>query len=123
MTKRNTLAAGSTLGWLLLAACLVLAGAAALGGYHPPTRTSYALSGRKAEVQPIPVQQGNVAVNLADVETLDELPGVGPSIAQAIVEERLLHGPFFYPEDMMQVRGIGEKKLSGMRELLDMKEE
>lgn len=123
MTKRITLAVRSALGWLLLAACLVLAGAAVLGGYHPVARTSYAASGRRTEIQPVPVQQGSISVNLADEKTLDELPGIGPKIAKAIVEERLLHGPFFYPEDLMQVRGIGEKKLSGMRELLDMKEE
>lgn len=121
--KRNTLAVRRMLGWLLLAACLVLAGAAVLNGYHPVARTGYALSGRKAEIKPVPVQQGSISVNLADTDTLDELPGVGPVTAQAIVDERALHGPFFYPEDLMQVRGIGEKKLSGMRELLDMKEE
>lgn len=121
--KWNSLAVRRTLGWLLLAACLVLAGAAVLSGYHPVARTSYALSGRTAEIKPVPVQQGSISVNLADTDTLDMLPGVGPVTAQAIVDERALHGPFFYPEDLMQVRGIGEKKLSGMRELLDMKEE
>lgn len=121
--KRKTLAVGSMLGWLLLAACLVLAAISAFDGYHAPVRTGYKASLREAQVQPVPVQQGSICVNLADETVLDGLPGIGPSMARAIEEERQLHGPFFYPEDLMQVRGIGEKKLSGMRELLDMRGE
>lgn len=117
------IAVRSAIGWLLLAACLVLAAAGGLGGYHPPEKTGYAASLRKTRVQPVPVQQGSICVNLADAQTLDALPGIGPGTAEAILGERQLHGPFFYPEDLMQVRGIGEKKLNGMRELLDMREE
>lgn len=121
--KRKNLAVRSMLGWLILAACLVLAAISVLGGYHAPVRTGYRASLREAQVLPVPVQQGSIRVNLADEMVLDGLPGIGPSMAQAIVEERQLHGPFFYPEDLMQVRGIGEKKLSGIRELLDMRGE
>lgn len=113
----------SMLGWLLLAACLVLAAVSALGGYHPPVQTGYEASLREARVLPVPVQQGSIPVNLADETMLDNLPGIGPGTAKAMVEERQLYGPFFYPEDLMQVQGIGEKKLNGMRELLDLREE
>lgn len=119
---KNNLAVRSTLGWLLLAACLVLAAASVLVGYHAPVRENYAASGRKTQAAPIPVQQGSIQVNLADETALDELPGVGSSTASAIVQERLLHGSFYYPEDLMQVHGIGEKKLNGMRELLSLEE-
>lgn len=113
----------SAIGWLLLAACLVLAAVSGLNGHHPPEKTGYAASLRKAQVQPVPVRQGSICVNVADAQALDALPGIGPGTAKAILEERQRHGPFFYPEDLLQVRGIGEKKLSGMRELLDMREE
>ena len=54
---------------------------------------------------------GPVAVNSADADELDTLPGVGEVIAQRIIEEREENGPFYYPEDLMNVKGIGEKTL------------
>lgn len=111
------------LGWLLLAACVVLAAWAMFMGREPQVRTSYAASGRRAVVEPVRVQTGTIPVNRADEALLDDLPGIGESTALAILEERRLNGPFFYPEDLMHVRGIGEKKLEDMRELLDLTED
>ena len=54
---------------------------------------------------------GGVNVNTADRQTLCTLPGVGEVIAQRIIEEREENGPFYYPEDLMNVKGIGEKTL------------
>jgi competence protein ComEA len=48
-----------------------------------------------------------VAVNRADLAELITLPGVGPRLAEAIVEERRRHGPFRSPDDLRRVRGIG----------------
>ena len=56
-----------------------------------------------------------VNINSATVAELDELPGVGPSTAQAIVEDREAHGPFASPEDLMRVSGIGEKKFEKLK--------
>lgn len=50
-----------------------------------------------------------VNVNTADAAQLALLPRVGPSIAQRIVEYRKQNGPFKKAEDLMLVRGIGEK--------------
>lgn len=58
---------------------------------------------------------GIVNVNTATAEELDTLPGVGPATAAAILEYRREHGPFQHPEDLLNVRGIGEKKLAAMR--------
>lgn len=73
--------------------------------------------------QPVPVKTGEIQVNLADEEALCRLPGVGPATAEAILTEREMNGPFFYPEDLLQVYGIGEKKLEAMRDMLDLTEE
>ena len=54
---------------------------------------------------------GAVAVNEAGADELDALPGVGPAIARRIIEEREKNGPFFFPEDLLNVKGIGEKTL------------
>jgi competence protein ComEA len=51
---------------------------------------------------------GRIDVNRADVTTLQQLPGIGPSRAAAIVEHRERHGPFRVPGDLRDVTGIGE---------------
>lgn len=121
--KQKTFAVRSVLGWLLLAACVVLAAWAVLDGYVPQPRTSYAATGRYAPAQAVPLQTGAIPVNSADLDLLDELPGVGEATAEAIVQERTQNGAFFYPEDLMQVKGIGESKLEDMRDMLDLTEE
>ena len=54
-------------------------------------------------------------LNLATVEQLDDLPGVGPSTAAAIVEYRTQHKRFGSVGELLNVRGIGEAKLSALR--------
>ena len=58
---------------------------------------------------------GPVDINRADAEELDALYGVGPAISQRIVDERDAGGPFHYPEDLLSVKGIGEKTLEKFR--------
>lgn len=55
-----------------------------------------------------------IDINTASVEELDTLPGIGPKIAQAIVEHRETQGKFGSTEDLLQVRGIGPKKLAAV---------
>jgi competence ComEA-like helix-hairpin-helix protein len=50
-----------------------------------------------------------VNVNSADALQLALLPRVGPSVAQRIIDYRKQNGPFKKVEDLMLVRGIGEK--------------
>jgi competence protein ComEA len=53
--------------------------------------------------------EGKVNVNEATAEQLALLPRVGPAVAQRIVEFREENGAFKAAEDLMLVRGIGEK--------------
>lgn len=56
------------------------------------------------------VLAGPVNVNSADAETLArELTGVGPALAEAIIQDREQNGPFKSAEDLARVRGIGER--------------
>lgn len=57
-----------------------------------------------------------ININSATAEELDSLPGVGPSTAAAIVEDRDANGPFSSVEDLMRVSGIGEKKFAKLRD-------
>ncbi len=65
-----------------------------------------------------PNQQGPgpVHLNTATAADLEAIPGVGPVLAARIVEFRRSHGPFQAVEDLLDVAGIGEAKLAGMRE-------
>ena len=56
-----------------------------------------------------------VDINNADAKELEKLKGVGPAIAKRIIEYRNSHGRFSSPEDLLQVKGIGNAKLEKMR--------
>ncbi len=57
-----------------------------------------------------------VNLNTANAEQLDRLPGVGPATAERILNYRDKNGPFKRGEDLMNVRGIGEKKFLKLRD-------
>lgn len=59
-----------------------------------------------------------IDVNRATAEELDELPGVGPATAAAIVVERDRNGPFVDVDDLDRVPGIGPAKLAALRDLV-----
>ena len=61
---------------------------------------------------------GLVDLNIADADTLDSLPGIGPATAAAIIEHRERNGPFASVEGLLEVRGIGEAKLADLRDLV-----
>ena len=58
---------------------------------------------------------GTVDINTADATSLESLPGIGPSLAAAIVEHRRRHGPFATVDDLIDVSGIGPVKLEQIR--------
>jgi competence protein ComEA len=50
-----------------------------------------------------------VNINTASLQELQLLPRVGPSLAQRIVEFREANGPFKTAEELLRVRGVGER--------------
>ena len=57
-----------------------------------------------------------VNINTADVEGLKKLKGIGPAMAQRIIDYREANGSFQAPEDIMQVKGIGKAKYAKLKE-------
>jgi competence protein ComEA len=62
-----------------------------------------------------------ININTADAATLAELNGVGPSKAAAIVEYRKQHGPFKSPEQLADVKGIGDKLIAKNRDRISVR--
>jgi comEA protein len=56
-----------------------------------------------------------IDINLASAKELEELPGVGPTTAKAIIQFREKTGRFHRVEDLLAIRGISETKLAKMR--------
>src|SRR5271154_735266 len=56
-----------------------------------------------------------IDINLAGAKELQELPGVGPNTAKAIIDFRTKAGRFRRIEDLVAIRGISEAKLAKMR--------
>lgn len=70
-------------------------------------------------VGPTPIPAPTIVdVNAATASELEELPGVGPATAAAIVTERDRNGPFQGVDDLDRVPGIGPAKLEALRDLV-----
>lgn len=67
-------------------------------------------------VIPSKSEQALVSINTADLETLCTLDGIGPTMAQRIIDYRSEVGLFRKLEDLMNVKGIGEKKFAKIKE-------
>lgn len=81
--------------------------------------TDYTISTQRqaAEVTPEPPEpEGPVDINAAGLDELQRLTGIGPALAQRIIDYRGEHGPFRSVEDLLEVKGIGEATLEKFRE-------
>ncbi|MCM2265556.1 MAG: helix-hairpin-helix domain-containing protein [Desulfuromonadales bacterium] len=85
---------------------LCLCGSA--GFAHEPTAA--ARSGPSAQAAAVPLN-----LNSATVEQLDDLPGIGPALAERIVAYRTEHGSFAQVDQLNDVKGIGDKTLEKLR--------
>jgi competence protein ComEA len=61
---------------------------------------------------------GKVDLNAATVQQLDTLPGVGPVMAQRILDWRTHNGRFARVEQLRDIEGIGERRFAQLRELV-----
>jgi competence protein ComEA len=68
--------------------------------------------------QAAPAASGPVNINTADQAALESLPGIGPALAQRIIEYREANGPFAAIEDIQNVSGVGPATFEGFRELI-----
>ena len=88
--------------------------AALSAGWRPP------LSKADGSATPTPValEPHSININLASALELEMLPGIGEVKARAIVEYRVLNGPFTSVEELLEVKGIGPATLDKVRDLI-----
>jgi competence protein ComEA len=88
-----------------------------------------ALAPAEADAQPAKASRSSksaasssavVNVNTASAAEFEALPGVGPKLAARIIEYREKHGPFKKVEDLMNVRGLGEKNFLKLKAQLTL---
>ena len=63
-----------------------------------------------------------ININTATSEELQELPGIGATTAEAIVEYREEKGPFKSKKDLLKVKGIGEKTYEEIKTMITIKD-
>ena len=61
---------------------------------------------------------GKININTASVGQLLLLPDIGETLAKRIIDYRTQYGEFYSVEDLLLVKGIGEKKLEQLRDLI-----
>lgn len=66
-----------------------------------------------------PGRQEKISISTASLETLQQLPGIGPAMAQRIIDYRTAH-PFQSLEELMEVKGIGEKTFEKLKDRIEM---
>ena len=76
------------------------------------------IAGAEAKPAPVEPEALRIDINVATAAQLELLPGIGPTLAQRIVDDRALNGRFVVPEDLQRVRGIGPKTLEAVRDLI-----
>lgn len=59
-----------------------------------------------------------VNINTSGSEELQQVPGIGPATAQKILQMRKSYGPFKSVDDLLAIRGLGQKRLDKMRKYL-----
>ena len=59
-----------------------------------------------------------INLNLATVEQLMQLPGIGEVMSQRIIEYRKRHGPFRRPEEIIILEGFSERKYRAVADLV-----
>ncbi|MEX0648610.1 MAG: helix-hairpin-helix domain-containing protein [Balneolaceae bacterium] len=63
---------------------------------------------------------GMININEATAEELTELPGIGPAYAERIIEWREEHGAFTSKDQLLEIRGIGEKRLENLIPVIEL---
>ena len=90
-----------------------------VAGTYPLSRLDAAPQDRSSAAQSSDVA-GRVDLNTANQPALESLPGIGPKTAELIIEYRKETGGFKKVEELMNIKGIGERTFLRLRELVSI---
>ena len=79
-----------------------------------PERANPASAGRKSVGSGKPLPNGRININSAPARELERIPGIGPAMSERIIARRRQR-PFTSIEDLLDVKGIGQKTLEKIR--------
>lgn len=119
LNRTERAAIALTVVFLIAAAATALAGSRNTGvAYAPLNPATAAESSPSSDIsaQTAAAEPGVININTATAAELEALPGIGPALAERIVEYRAEYGAFQMPEELMNVSGIGEKTYAGLAE-------
>lgn len=107
--------------WTLTVLLLAGAGTATLYSLRPEGSAqkwvleSSAAVLREGETMTVALPVGPINLNTAAEDELCAIKGIGPSLAREIIAQRENNGLFAYAEDLLSVRGVGQKTLDKLR--------
>jgi competence protein ComEA len=102
----------------MLRTLVAIAGLLALAGAVPGNLVAQSKSAPRPAAKP-PVASA-ININTAASADLEKLPGIGPKTAERIVEYRQKNGPFKKIEELMNVRGVGEKNFLKLKDMVNV---
>ncbi len=112
MKKSDTVLVGLTVGFIILLAGIFI------GSTFMPKYRVYPQDFAETTLSESPYSNGKLNINLAGVEELMILPGIGEETALRIIEYREQHGPFQSIDGLLRVKGIGASKLDDIRQYI-----
>lgn len=124
MTKKGTLILLAALGAFLLAAGCYYLGRNSVQGVRvstqrtPPEHSFLQLPGSQTVKQS---GQELLNINTADAEALAQLPEIGETIAQRIIDYREEHGRFTATSELMNVEGIGQTRFDLIKDYITVR--
>lgn len=107
----------------LLVLTLLFAAAAALFFTGRPRSEGYTVTTQRDDAGPQEPQSGPLNINTATAAQLETLDGIGPVLAQRIVDYREANGPFASVEGLLEVKGLGSGILEAIRPQITAEEE